>query len=215
MAENKWHLVSTMETRDPLDVFCSFIGFIRDKSENYVYMIKEAIEKGNEMEKENWYRVTVNDGKMEEYTDDKWSELETQNSNDSDDSSWKLPRCTAVWIFGKRGKYNASIYRDLKILEEYADSLWLDDLISALSNSSINSSDFIILASEVRGDISNLRKKIEENSYDEGKIIEIIEGCGVSLYNFFNYEDTYNEFGLRIYRACISRLENYNDSNDF
>ena len=86
MAENKWHLVSTMESRDPLDVFCSFIGFIRDENENYVYMIKEAIEQGKEMEKENWYRVTIKDGKMEEYTDDGWRDLKTQNSNDSDDS---------------------------------------------------------------------------------------------------------------------------------
>ncbi len=92
-------------------------------------MIKDAIEQGKEMEKENWHRVTIKNGKMEEYTNGEWLELETESSNDSNDSSWKLPRCTAVWIFGIRGKYNASIYRDFKILEDYVSNLRLEEFI--------------------------------------------------------------------------------------
>ena len=158
MAENKWHLVSTMETSDSLDVFCSFIGFTRDENENYVYMIKDAIEQGEEIEKENWCRVTIEDGKMEEYANGKWSELDSESSNDS---SWKLPRCTAVWIFGRRGKYSASIYRDLKTLDEFSHIF--DDEIGYLGN------------------LQSLKYIVQENAENEDVIIEGIKSLIASL----------------------------------
>ena len=57
MTESKWHLVSTMERSQTLDDFCTSIGFTRDTNENYIYRIKDGIEQGKEMKKENWYRV--------------------------------------------------------------------------------------------------------------------------------------------------------------
>ena len=51
MTESKWHLVSTLETSDPLEEFCSSIGFTRDTNEKYIYKIKDGIEKGAETKK--------------------------------------------------------------------------------------------------------------------------------------------------------------------
>ena len=174
MAESKWHLVSTFDRTQTLDEFCTSINFTRDTNENFIYRIKGGIEQGKEMKKENWYRVTIKDGKMEEYANGKWSELDSESSNDS---SWKLPRCTAVWIFGRRGKYSASIYRDLKILEEFAYNF-------------IGYSDrFSDMVDELLKNMATLKLKIQQNSEDENAIIDVIKSCYDNVY-FFVYNGT-------------------------
>ena len=72
MAENKWHLVSTFDRTQTLVEFCESINFTKDANENYIYRIKDGIEQGKEIKKENWYRVTINDGDVATYNGTIW-----------------------------------------------------------------------------------------------------------------------------------------------
>ena len=72
MTENKWHLLSTFETEDSLDMFCRKAGFIRDKDEKYLYVLKDGVERGVEMKREDWFRVSISEGKKCEFRDGEW-----------------------------------------------------------------------------------------------------------------------------------------------
>jgi hypothetical protein len=91
MTDSKWHLVSTMGKSQILDDFCTSINFKRDTNENYIYRLKDAIDQGTEMKKENWYRVTINRGDVATY-DHGWSSI---NQDETD-----LRNNTAYWVFG-------------------------------------------------------------------------------------------------------------------
>ena len=97
MAESKWHLVSTFDRTQTLDEFCTSINFTRDTNENFIYRIKGGIEQGKEMKKENWYRVTINNGDVATYNGTTWS----LDSNIEKETTL-LPR-TSYWIFGVEG----------------------------------------------------------------------------------------------------------------
>ena len=74
-------------------------------------------------------------------------------------------------------------------------------------------------AKSLQESMATLRMKIQQNSEDEGAIIDIIKVCGASLHAFLSYEDTegWNQIQCPIlksanYNAIVSRLENYTDS---
>ena len=63
--------------------------------------------------------------------------------------------------------------------------------------------------------MATLRMKIQQNSEDEGAIIDIIKACGASLIAFIDYKDVYgwNDYQYPILKsahisAIVSRLEN-------
>ena len=117
---SKWHSFSAFETAQSLADFCASIGLKRDEDEKHIYQNKDAIAQGEEIGKANWYRVAIENGKIDRYMDDKSTVLETQDSgNESQDSDWTLPRSTAFWIFGTtsrtRSKYSASVYKDIRL----------------------------------------------------------------------------------------------------
>jgi hypothetical protein len=92
---SKWHLVSTFNITQILDEFCASIDFTRDADEKYIYRIKDSIEQGEEMKKENWYRVTIDDGDVATYDGTTWVSNSEEETN-------LLPR-TSYWIFGVEG----------------------------------------------------------------------------------------------------------------
>lgn len=113
---SEWHLVSTFETEQTLADFCASIQFQLDDDEPYIYQIKDAIARGKNIERKNWYRISTkgsDSGQIEQYTtDDGWSVVNTP------DSDWKLSMFTSFWIFGTAGAESVSYYKDLKILKE-------------------------------------------------------------------------------------------------
>ena len=74
MANNRWHLLSTFETEDSLDMFCRKAGFIRDKDEKYLYVLKDGVEREVVTELN---RILVNDytvGRESDKNDVDWHE---------------------------------------------------------------------------------------------------------------------------------------------
>ena len=121
MTENRWYLLSTFETEDSLDMFCRKAGFIRDEDENYLYVLKDGVERGVEMKKEDWYRVTISEGKKYEFRDGEWSELSVSSTF----STTTMPIRASIWIFGAEDEYTESRQKFEKAVQTFKDYFYV------------------------------------------------------------------------------------------
>ena len=119
MTENKWHLLSTFETEDSLDMFCRKAGFIRDKDEKYLYVLKDGVERGVEMKREDWYRVTISEGKKYEFRDGEWSVFSTTFSTTT------MPTRASIWIFGVVDEYTEARQKFEKVVQTFKDYFYV------------------------------------------------------------------------------------------
>ena len=119
MTENKWHLLSTFETEDSLDMFCRKAGFIRDKDEKYLYVLKDGVERGVEMKRDDWFRISISDGYAYEFRDGEWSDSSTTLSTTT------MPIRASIWIFGAEDEYTESRQKFEKAVQTFKDYFYV------------------------------------------------------------------------------------------
>ena len=168
MTENKWHLLSTFETEDSLDMFCRKAGFIRDKDEKYLYVLKDGVERGVEMKREDWYRVTISEGKKYEFRDGEWSDSSTF-------STTTMPKRASIWIFGAEDEYTVVRQKFEKAVQNFKDYFYIlnryDDMDRDLRELFVGSGNEDGVLERLR----KVKKELEEQTVDEIDISDDID----------------------------------------
>ena len=171
MTENKWHLLSTFETEDSLDMFCRKAGFIRDKDEKYLYVLKDGVERGVEMKREDWYRVTISEGKKYEFRDGEWSDSSTF-------STTTMPKRASIWIFGAEDEYTVVRQKFEKAVQNFKDYFYIlnryDDMDRDLRELFVGSDNEDGVLERLRKVKKQLEEQTEENATIELEIDEIV-----------------------------------------
>ena len=163
MANNRWHLLSTFETEDSLDMFCRKAGFIRDKDEKYLYVLKDGVERGVEMKREDWIRISISEGKKYEFRDGEWSDSSTF-------STTTMPKRASIWIFGAEDGYTPLRQRFEKAVQKFKDYFYIlnryDDMDRDLRELFVGSDNEDGVLEQLR----KVKKELEEQTeYNEIK----------------------------------------------
>ena len=180
MANNRWHLLSTFETEDSLDMFCRKAGFIRDKDEKYLYVLKDGVERGVEMKRDDWFRISISDGYAYEFRDGEWSDSSTF-------STTTMPTRASIWIFGVVDEYTEARQKFEKVVQTFKDYFYVlnestDYIDRELREEFVGSGNEDGFLERLR----KVKKQLEEQTEDKSKIVNDVEKLVYDIKDIFD-----------------------------
>ena len=176
----RWHLLSAFETFDSLDMFCRKAGFIRDKDEKYLYVLKDGVERGVEMKRDDWFRISISDGYAYEFRDGEWSDSSTF-------STTTMPTRASIWIFGAFDEYTEARQKFEKAVQTFKDYFYVLNRNTDYIDRDLR--ELFVGVDDEDGVLERLRKakkQLEEQTEDKSKIVNDVEKLVYDIKDIFD-----------------------------